>query len=218
MVTRIVLVRHGVTDWNVGGIFQGQADIELNAEGRSQAIEAAPMIAHFSPTAIYSSPLKRARVTANAVADLTGLPVACDRRFSEVNVGTWAGLTYAEVMELDPEFDAAVRRCEDYRRSLTGETLTECGDRVAGALRELGERHNGENFVVASHGMAIRHGISSLFGWDFSAANALGVMGNCAVTTVIQNRGIWRLESYNRQHLPNDGQIPGRVKSLNLGG
>ena len=197
-MTRIVLVRHGVTDWNIGGIFQGQADVELNADGRNQAIEAAPIVARFKPSAIYSSPLKRAKVTAKAVSDLTGLPITCDKRFSEINVGTWAGLTYAEVMELDPDFDAAVGRGEDYRRSLTGETLTECGERVAAALRELGEKHQGENFVVASHGMAIRHGISSLFGWDFPAANALGVMGNCAVTTVTQNRGIWRLESYNR--------------------
>jgi probable phosphoglycerate mutase len=75
---RIVLWRHGQTDWNVANRFQGHSDIDLNEVGKFQAKHAAQILAGMNPTAIISSDLGRARTTAQALADITGLTVSID--------------------------------------------------------------------------------------------------------------------------------------------
>ena len=90
--TRLVLVRHGQTDWNLTARFQGQADVGLNDTGVQQAQRAAPHVAAFGPTAVLSSPLQRASLTAQYIADACGIDVVqTDPRLEEINVGTWAG-------------------------------------------------------------------------------------------------------------------------------
>ena len=98
--SRIIIWRHGRTDWNIVNRFQGQADIALDALGHAQAKQAAPALAAYQPVAIYSSDLSRAWQTAEALADLLVLEVRLDRRLREIQVGSWEGL-------LGEEFDAA---------------------------------------------------------------------------------------------------------------
>ena len=136
---RIIVWRHGRTSWNVVNRFQGQADIDLDDVGREQAARAARVLAGLQPAVLWSSDLSRARHTAAALADLTGLPVTTDVRLREIHVGSWEGLLGEEVDRVDPEASRRLHAGEDVRRSATGETPSEVGVRVAAALRDLAE-------------------------------------------------------------------------------
>lgn len=97
MTRRIVLWRHGRTPWNAEKRFQGQTDIPLDDVGVIQARRAAQVLAELDPARIVSSDLGRARSTAQALGDLTGLTVATDAGLRETFAGAWEGLTRAEI-------------------------------------------------------------------------------------------------------------------------
>jgi len=198
--TRLVLWRHGVTDWNEQGIFQGRADIPLNERGQAQVVAVAPELVSMRPAAIYTSPLIRARQTAQACVDITGAQVVLDDRLTEINVGTWVGESLASVTVLDPAAGADMAAGRDYRRSPTGETMTEVGVRVAQCLRDIADAHDGETVLVVSHGGAIRMGIATVLGWPYEASIQLAGMANAAWSIVSRWRANWRLETYN--HVP----------------
>ncbi len=199
-MTRLVLLRHGQTDWNVERRFQGQTDIGLNDVGRAQAAAAAPHVARERPDLIVSSPLGRALSTADHVAAQTGQENVTDPRLVEINVGTWAGLTADEMQRRDPDFSRTSRSGGDFRRSATGETADEVGLRMRMALLDIACRFEGGTVLVVSHGLAIRMGVGYLMGWGYEQTCQLGIMGNCGWSVLDHHpdRG-WRLEAYNRQ-------------------
>ncbi|MCL2489228.1 MAG: histidine phosphatase family protein [Propionibacteriaceae bacterium] len=200
--TRLVLWRHGVTDWNEQGIFQGRADIPLNERGQAQVVAAAPELVAMHATAVYVSPLIRARQTAQAYVDIAGGQAVVDDRLTEINVGTWVGESLASVRILDPAAGAEMAAGRDYRRSATGETMTEVGVRVADCLRDIADAREGETVLVVSHGGAIRMGIATVLGWPYEASIQLAGMANAAWSIVARWHGDWRLQTYN--HVPVD--------------
>ena len=198
--SRIIVWRHGRTPWNAENRFQGQADIGLDEVGRGQAARAAAALAALQPAVLWSSDLSRARDTAEALAELTGLPVTTDRRLREIHVGTWEGLLGEDVERVDPEASRRLRAGEDVRRSATGESPTEVGTRVAAALRDLAESApDGSTVVAASHGLAGRVGVAELVGLPPEHHRLLGGLSNCAWVSVDRHRSgrYWRIEQYN---------------------
>ena len=117
---QLIVLRHGRTEWNATGRFQGQADIPLDHRGLAQANGAARVLAELAPAAIVSSDLRRATQTAGALSELTGLAVALDARLREIDVGSWEGLTIEEILDVDPGLAA---------RYLAGEDVPLVGDR-----------------------------------------------------------------------------------------
>ena len=197
---RLVLWRHGQTDWNVTSRFQGQADIPLNETGVAQAYAAAPVLAGLAPSALWSSDLDRTQSTAAALAAETGLDVRLDRRLREIDVGSWQGLRGSEVGASDPEAYAALKRGEDVRRSATGETVSEVGERVAQALTEIAEAADDDATVVATtHGLAGRAGLCRLLGLPFVHWRTFGSLDNCAWAVLQRHRGggYWRVAAYD---------------------
>lgn len=198
--SKIVVWRHGRTEWNRTRRFQGQADIGLDPLGERQAKRAATVLVGYQPSALYSSDLSRAFRTARELAELTGLSIVTDKRLREIHVGSWEGLTRSELKSADPEAYAKLRAGEDVRRSPTGESVTEVGTRTAEALAEIGESvPDGECVVVASHGLAARAGIARLVGLEPTQWRLLGGMDNCCWSTIEWHRGggYWRLATYN---------------------
>lgn len=195
--TRLVIWRHGETDWNRASRFQGRTDIAMNGRGFGQARQAAPALAALKPTALYSSPLRRAYATAVELAALTNLEIVVDERLTEVNVGDWAGRTVDEVHAEFPEVVAAMKARRDFRRSSTGETSAECAQRLGAALRDIGAAHPGETVVVVTHGLAIRLGIAYMVGWDYSTAMGLAGVSNCSWSMLEDDMSGWRLARYN---------------------
>src|SRR5688572_10410020 len=101
--TRILVARHGETDWNRLGSWQGQADPPLNDDGRRQAAALAEKLAGDRIAAVYSSDLRRASETAEALGTRLGVEVVLDRGLREIDVGSWSGLTRDEVETRFPE-------------------------------------------------------------------------------------------------------------------
>lgn len=201
--TRLVLWRHGRTEWNASGRFQGQTDIALDEVGLSQAAAAAPALAAMRPSAIWASPLSRAQATADALsALLPDVPRHVDARLAEIHVGDWSGMTPADMAEVDPNYEVALREGTDFRRSASGETATETGARMAEALHEIVAAHRGETVVVASHGLAIRMGLGTFLGWDWETTWWLAGLKNCHWVTLAEHfpgtdHARFRLEAYN---------------------
>ena len=101
-VRRLVLLRHGQTEWNAGSRMQGQIDTDLTDLGRSQAIAAAEVLAKRQPLLIVSSDLRRAYDTAAALGERTGQPIGVDIRLRETHLGDWQGLNHLEVDVMAP--------------------------------------------------------------------------------------------------------------------
>ena len=151
--TRILLARHGETDWNRIGRWQGHADPPLNETGRQQAAELAEQLAGDSLAAVYASDLQRASETARVIGDRLGLPVVQDAGLREIDVGSWSGLTRSEVEERFPDGFARWRAGEIGHDGETREQLT---DRVVASVERIADAHPEETVLVVTHGGAIR--------------------------------------------------------------
>ena len=174
------MARHGETDWNRESRFQGHADTTLNEVGREQAHGLAERLAEEGVVAIYASPLWRARETAEIVGRRLGLPVESVDALREVDVGSWSGLTRAEIQERFPE---GFRRWLEFDHGWDdGESYEELGERVLAALREIALRHPHERVLVVSHGGPMRAALASAAATSYADARRLAEpIGNCEV-------------------------------------
>ncbi len=197
---RLVVWRHGRTDWNATGRFQGQADVPLDDLGHVQAQAAASTLAKLEPALIVASDLSRARETALPLAQLTGLSVALDERLREIHVGSWEGLTANQVAEVDPELAHRYFAGEDIRRSATGETVAEVSTRVSESLTDVtAAAPDGSTVVAVMHGLAARVGVCRFVGYPVESWRLFGGLHNCAWITVERHRAgqYWRIDDYN---------------------
>nr|WP_202420743.1 histidine phosphatase family protein [Actinomadura rayongensis] len=189
--------RHGQTTWNVENRFQGKTDVPLDDTGRAQARRAAALLTALRPTALLASPLQRAADTAQALADLTGLPVRHDRDLIERDGGAWEGLTGAEIRERYPA-ERAIWQPPG------GETSAQVAKRVGTALeRALDDLPPDGVLVVASHGAALRLGLCHLLGLPEETWEHLGGLSNCCWSVLSERRdGGFRLTEHNAGTLP----------------
>jgi broad specificity phosphatase PhoE len=154
-MTEMWLVRHGQTDWNLAGIYQGQSDIPLNETGIKQASELALTLKGTHFDAIYSSDLKRAQQTAEIIAEQVKAPVFIDPRLREIRQGVWEGMTIEEVRQIfAPDFNRDPELI-NVPRAEGAESLAEVITRMVEAANEIHDGHNGSRVLLASHGLAV---------------------------------------------------------------
>jgi probable phosphoglycerate mutase len=144
-MTTILLARHGETDWNREGRFQGWADPPLNEAGRAQAEALADRLREIPFDAVYSSDLRRAHETAAIVAAPHRVPVVSDPGLREIDVGSWSGLTRAEI---EARFPGAEHH--------DGETRKHHLERVLATVDRIARAHPGERILIVSHGGSLR--------------------------------------------------------------
>lgn len=153
---RLLLIRHGETDWNAEARIQGHRDIALSPRGRQQALALARHFAAGDPAgpigAVYASDLARARATAEPVAQALGLGLRTDARLRERAFGLFEGCTIEEAQAHWPAEFALWRRREPAHALPGGESYLQTRARVLQALAELVERHAGEAIAVVTHG------------------------------------------------------------------
>jgi broad specificity phosphatase PhoE len=156
-MTDIWLIRHGQTDWNIEGRWQGHADIPLNSTGIEQARSLASILAGNGHTfqAIYSSDLLRAFMTAQEIGKSLDLPVHKDRRLREISKGAWEGLLVTQVSELSTEANRQRREDPLYSRAPNGESLMEVAARLASAADDIAGAHPLGPVLVVTHGLAL---------------------------------------------------------------
>ncbi|HET9517543.1 MAG TPA: histidine phosphatase family protein [Actinoplanes sp.] len=195
-VTRLLVWRHGNTDWNAEGRVQGQTDVPLNDLGRSQAAAAAELLVRFRPASIVSSDLRRAADTATVLSDLTGLQVQPDARLRERFFGTWQGLTMTQVAQQHPAAHARWRAGAEWV-GCDVEGLDDMGKRVAEALQDAAAAAPDGTVVVATHGAAARQGIGQLLGWPSEQLRTLRALQNCHWAELTHSELGWQLAAYN---------------------
>lgn len=196
---RVLLLRHGITDYNHNGRFQGQADVALNAEGYRQAAGVADRLVDAGITAIVSSDLMRASETARVIGERYGLSVTLDARLQEINVGSWSGLTADQVGDVDPELWDLLVAGEDVQHSLTGETATAAGLRVADAISHHTSAAGPDDvLLVVGHGLTSRVASMLLIGLDYAGARRFAGIGNCHWVTLRPRAPHWQLVAYNQ--------------------
>jgi broad specificity phosphatase PhoE len=188
-VTTLILARHGETDWNRDGRWQGHADAPLNERGREQARALADELAAEDVGAVYSSDLSRARETAEIIAARLGRRVEVDARLREVDVGGWSGLTMAEI---EARFPDEVARWRDEQRHAFdgGESYATMGERVVAAAEEIAARHPGQQVVVVLHGGPIRALLAHAAGVSYEQQrHRRAHLDNCGYTRVAVREG-----------------------------
>jgi 2,3-bisphosphoglycerate-dependent phosphoglycerate mutase len=174
-VTVLILARHGETDWNRDGRYQGHATTPLNARGREQALELAERLRGVELAAVYSSDLPRALETAEVVARARGLRVIADPALREIDLGSWSGLTRSEIAERFPGADHH-----------DGETREEFDERVLGAVTRIAAAHDGRRVLIVAHGGCIRALQRRVLG------EAQPVLENCGVYELHAEGGVLR--------------------------
>jgi glucosyl-3-phosphoglycerate phosphatase len=180
-VTTLLLVRHGETDWNRDGRWQGGSDTHLNDVGRDQASSLAASL-DGTVDAVYSSDLARARETAEILAAKLGLRVQLDERLRERAFGAWEGLTTAEIEERFAEAHERWRAGEG-PGAADAEPFDAFADRITAFLDDVLEQHPDDEVLVVAHGGSIRVIHALARGLDYVRDHRLipGVP-NCVVT------------------------------------
>lgn len=223
MPVRLVLVRHGESEWNAAGILQGHGGPGLTARGRAQAAATAGLLARHHPgmVSIVQSDLVRVAETAAAAEDITrDLPVRIDERLREIDVGAWTGLTREQAAAADPDLYAAWVRGDDVAPG-RGETFAALRERVVAGLSEAAAQADRRapatqvaTVVVFTHGGPIRVAVAAGLGLPAGGHRSVKPVGNCAVsvlelpTPAALGRGRALLGAYNRtDHL--DAGMPG---------
>lgn len=149
----LCVARHGETDWNIQGILQGWSDVPLNEQGCRQAREMAETFASAAFSAVWTSPLVRARETAEIIAATLGLsPPSCHEGLMERHFGAIQGVPKSELAELNPVLLQQIVRRNPAAEFEGGESMDEFADRVLGAFAEIGARHRGDSVLVITHG------------------------------------------------------------------
>jgi broad specificity phosphatase PhoE len=195
---RLVLWRHGETDYNASGRMQGHLDSQLTEVGWNQARFAVPALARFSPDLVVASDLRRAADTATVFVEATGVAMRIDKRLRETHLGTWQGLTGAEVDEGWPGARSEWQN-DPHFAPPGGESRIEVANRAGEVVSDLDEGEDG-TVVLCAHGGLITALAGHLLGLPERTWPQLGGIGNCHWTVLARrpNTGLtWRLITYN---------------------
>ncbi len=205
--TRLIVIRHGETAWNVDTRLQGHLDIELNETGRWQAQQLALALGDEPLNAIYASDLLRAWQTAQAIAARTLAPLQADPGLRERGFGDFEGRTYAEIEASWPDLSLQWRRrVPDWAPPGGGESLLCMRQRVQSCVNRLAAPHLGEQIVLVAHGGVLDILYRLATGQDLQAPRAWQ-LGNAAI-----NRLLWTPDGLtlvgwaDTTHLERDGQ------------
>jgi len=195
---RLVLWRHGETDYNAAGRMQGHLDSALTSVGWNQARFAVPALARFSPDLVIASDLRRATDTATVLTDAIGVPLRIDKRLRETHLGEWQGLTGAEVDKRYPG-DRDLWRVDSTWAPPGGESRVDVAERASEVVADLlvPEVDPGDTVLLAAHGGLIIALTAKLLNLPIEVWPTFGGIANCHWVELGRRNGAWRLHAYN---------------------
>lgn len=205
MNTQIFLVRHGETQWNVAGKFQGCKDIPLSDEG---FVQANLLKTRFSNKfdCIYTSPLTRAFQTAEVICEGSNIIPTIENDLREIDFGKWEGLTINQI-EADYPTEFKKWRTDKINGNLVGGDLSlKCASiRSKNAILNIANNNSGKAVVIVAHGGIIKASLIGLFDWDMTMYHKI-ILGNTSVSKISFDDSLnVKLISLNdTSHLPMD--------------
>ncbi|MCB2293494.1 histidine phosphatase family protein [Clostridium algoriphilum] len=212
MNTTITLVRHGETSWNVLGKFQGCQDIILSTEGIKQAEYLSKRFVN-KFDCIYTSPLKRAKQTAEIISQNSNITPMVEEGLTEIDFGEWEGLTVKEVVTNFPEKYIEWKNDELDGPMCGGEiSLKIASNRAKEAILKIAEKHQGENVIIVAHGGIIKAGLVGVFDWKMNMYHKM-ILGNTSVSKIIfdDNLSPKIITLNDTSHLPDNYVIKSYV-------
>ena len=197
-MTEVVLVRHGETVWHAENRYAGVSDVALTPLGEQQAVRLALWARSAGLVAVWSSPLRRARRTAQGCAAAADLPLDVDARLRELDFGEGEGLTSGEMTRRFPDARAAFLADPVAHPLPGGEDPVAAADRFTDCLHEISEKHPDGRVLVVAHSSAIRLALCRLIGVPLSEyRRLLPSLHNCALTGLRLRAGHAALLQYN---------------------
>jgi len=194
--TAVSLFRHGQSEANVAGRWQGRSDSPLTALGRKQVASAALTVPPVE--ALFTSPLGRTVETASILGAAAGLSPADSEGLVEMAFGNWENMTIEEAIANDPDlFELIFTHDEDRPRGRDGETFAETGERLRATIASLAAASYFDHIGVVTHGAAIRAYISSVVGLPFAARSRIPIPRNSSMTQIRQTPSGPVLAAYN---------------------
>ena len=194
--TAITLIRHGQSEANVAGRWQGRTDSPLTPLGRRQVASAALTVPPVE--ALFTSPLGRTVETASILGAAAGLSPADSEGLVEMAFGNWENMTIEEAIADDPElFELIFTEDQDKPRGRDGETFAEAGERLHTTVASLAAASDVDHIGMVSHGAAIRAYVSSVVGLDFAERNRLPIPRNSSMSQIRQTPSGPVLAAYN---------------------
>ena len=182
MTTTLVLIRHGQTDWNVAGRWQGHTDVPLNETGRQQALLLAERLQEWPITALYSSDSQRASDTAAILGRMLEMQPVTDQQWRERHAGLFQGLTRDEIRKQYPD------AWEQLRLGIVeppeGETYAALRERAEAAFAGLLERHPRGMVAVVTHGGLLRALVAHVLGLPADADPPISLRGNTGISLI----------------------------------
>lgn len=206
MTTTVYLIRHGETDWNLAGRWQGHADVPLNAVGLRQAQLVAAHLAREGARfdAIYSSDLARAYQTAWEIGAAVKVAVQLLPSLREIDLGTWSGLTYDEIRSTHPTEIALLEQGQDVPRG-GAESLGALRRRVVEAVDALAHHHRDATLALVTHGGCIRMLLAHAESFHGDGFRRFPHIGNTSISVVRIGAGRWESAQINAMgHLEDE--------------
>ena len=167
-MVKVILIRHGETDWNTKQIFRGRKDIPLNEVGLAQAKAVGVSLSDIQIDAIYSSPLGRALETAKVLAESRSLEVELEEGFIDIDFGKWQGITHEKVKE---EYESLYEMWLKNPQMVAfpeGESLKDVRTRSMEALKKVIKKHSGKTLAIVSHRVLNKVLLCSVLGLELS--------------------------------------------------
>ena len=202
---RVVLWRHGQTDWNVENRFQGHSDIPLNKVGHYQAGEAAKVLAALRPDRIISSDLIRAQETAAPLASLTDIKIEINPNLRETDGGLWEGKLASENRATHGELFANWYEGGDEPAGVTGERRSDVAKRAVAVIEKETTNFSG-TIVFVTHGGTVRSVLGSILKLPIAQWGVIGGLSNACWSilelTKHHTGSKWYLAEHNAGSLP----------------
>lgn len=208
--TTLYLIRHGETDWNLQGRWQGHVDVPLNDVGRKQAQLLGERLRSESIRFdfLYSSDLVRAYQTAWTVSEAIGVPVELLPPLREIDLGAWGGMTRDDIKEHYPVEFALLEQGQDVPRG-GGETLAALSKRVVEVTEAIIAQHPGETLGFITHGGPVRMLLAHAAGERDIIHMKFHHIGNTSISIVQRNAAGWEIVKLNdMRHLEDQPQAP----------
>lgn len=193
-MTKLLLVRHGLSLANEQKFFAGQADVPLLPMGQLQARATGAFLReHYAAHKVYASDLVRAGETGQILAEILGCPLETDKGLREIYAGAWQEKTFDYLTERYPQAYGVWRQDIGKAQCPQGESVAEMGLRVREALTRICRDNPGKTLVIATHATPIRAMESWAKFLDFSRMGEIPWVSNASVTELFYEDGVWQL-------------------------
>lgn len=183
-MTRLIFVRHCEAEGNTKGVLQGRTDCDVSGNSAVQLELISLRLRNEPFAAIYSSPLRRAFKTAQAINRYHNLPIQVDPGLSEIDVGEWEGRSWAEIEREGSPMLKIWNESPGKFRAIGGESMKEVYDRIWAAAVDIAGANRGKTVCVVSHGCAIRNLLCRAMGWPVERIGEIDWCDNTAVSVV----------------------------------